>query len=129
MYQQELEGSYQVDVSPMGDIAQGPIEFNIIGNDDFIDLNAITLHTKVKIVKQDGSVYLKDAEVALINNAFHSLFSDIIVTINETIVEGGEQIYYLKALISTLFSFTEGTMEKQLFSTGFVKMMPERQMN
>ena len=84
-------------------------------------MNAITLHTKVKIVKQDGSTYLKDAEVALINNAFHSLFSDVIVTINETIVEGGEQIYYLKALISTLFSFTEGTMEKQLFSTGFVK--------
>src|SRR5277367_4849343 len=121
MYQQELEGSYQVDVSPMGDIAQGPIEFNIIGNDDFIDLNAISLHTKVKIVKQDGSSYLKDAEVALINNAFHSLFSDVIVTINETIVEGGEQLYFLKAVISTLFAFTEDTMEKQLFSTGFVK--------
>jgi hypothetical protein len=120
MYQQDLLGSCQVDVSP-GDISQGPIEFNILGNDDFIDMNAITLHMKVKIVKQDGNAYADKAEVALINNAFHSLFSDIIVSINDTIVEGGEQIYYLKALIGTLFAYTDASLEKQFFSTGFVK--------
>jgi hypothetical protein len=121
MYQTDLIDSCQTDVSPTADGGQGPLEFNIIGNNDFIDLNAITLHIIVKIVKQDGNAYEKDAEVAFINNAFHSLFSDVIVSINETTVEGGEHIYYLKSLINTLFAYSDSTMEKQLFSVGFVK--------
>jgi hypothetical protein len=49
------------------------------------------------------------------------LFSDVIVTLGETIVEGGEQQYFLKALISTLFAYSETTMQKQLFAAGFAK--------
>ena len=121
LFQQELEDSYQVVINPLGDITQGPIEFNIIGNDDFIDLSATTLHVKVKLAKADGVAHAKDAEVALINNAMHSLFSDVIVTINDTIVEGGEQQYYLKAFLSTLFTYSDTTMDKQLFASGFAK--------
>src|SRR5277367_6126246 len=51
----------------------------------------------------------------------HSLFSDVIVSINDTIVEGGEQTYSMKALIGTLFSYSKDTMDNQLFSSGFVR--------
>ena len=114
-----MEERYQVDINPLGDIAHRPIEFNIVGNNDFIDLNATTLHVTTKITKADGTAYADKAEVALINNSLHSLFSDIIVTLNETIVEGGEQIYSMKALIGTLFSYSKDTMANQLFSSGF----------
>src|SRR5277367_3396957 len=51
----------------------------------------------------------------------HSLFSDVIVSINDTIVEGCEQTYSMKALIGTLFSYSKDTMDNQLFSSGFVR--------
>jgi len=120
--QQELQESFQVEVNPLADIASGPIEFNITGNNDFIDLSATTLHVRAKIVKADGTAYEKDkAEVAFANNALHSMFQDVIVSINETIVEGGEQNYNMKSLISTLFTYSDSTMERQLFAAGFVK--------
>ena len=85
-----MEDSYRIDINPLGDVAHGPIEFNIVGNNDFIDLNATTLHVAAKITKADGTAYAKDAEVAFINNTLHSLFSDVIISINDTIVEGGQ---------------------------------------
>jgi len=36
-------------------------------------------------------------------------------------VEGGEQIYALQSMIGTLFSYSSDTMDKQLFSSSFVK--------
>jgi len=119
--QSELEESYQEEVNPLGDIKQGPIEFNIVGNNDFIDINATTLHISVKITKSDGLAFADKAEVAFKNNVLHSLFSDVIVTINDTIVEGGEMQYPMKSMISTLFTYGTDTMEKQLWASGFVK--------
>ena len=120
---EELIHSYQVDIGPSGDLSNhGPIEFNIVGNADFTDLSATTLHLTVKVVKGDTTVdSTGKQEVALTNNALHSMFADVIVTVNETIIEGGEQNYYLKAMIGTLFAYSDTTIEKQLFSVGFVK--------
>src|SRR5438552_2853369 len=111
----------------MGDTKQGPIEFSITGNNDLIDLSSITLHVSAKITKADGSPYAAETtsakqEVAFINNVLHSLFSDIIVSINDTIVEGGELQYNVKSMINTLFTYSSQTMEKQLFASGFAKV-------
>src|SRR6266853_2569139 len=121
MHQQELEESYQVDVNTSSEIKHKVFEFEIHGNNDFIDLSATTLHLTAKILKADNSAYAKDVEVAFINNTLHSLFSDITVTINETKVEGEEELYYMKAYINTLFSYTDSSIDKQLFASGFVK--------
>ena len=119
--QLELQESYQDEISPLGDIRQGPIEFNIIGNDDFIDLSATTLHLTAKITKADGTAYDDKAEVAFTNNVLHSLFSDVIFTINDTIVEGGEMQYSMKSMISTLFTYSSDTVKNQLFAAGYVR--------
>src|SRR5438552_13346074 len=125
-YQNKLVESYQDKVNTMGDTRQGPIEFNITGNNDLIDLTSMALHVSAKITKADGSAYAADSstakvEVAFINNVLHSLFSDIIVSINDTIVEGGELQYNIKSMINTLFTYSTQTMEKHLFASGFVK--------
>jgi hypothetical protein len=121
MYQQELDDSYQVEINTVGDIKHKMFEFDINGNGDFIDLSATALYVKAKITKADNTAYAKDAEVAFVNNALHSMFSDIIVSINDTKVEGGDDLYYMKAYMNTLFSYSESTMEKQLFASGFEK--------
>src|SRR5438552_11780538 len=125
-YQNELVESYQDEVSTMGDTKQGPIEFSITGNNDLIDLSSIALHVTAKITKADETAYAADSstakvEVAFINNVLHSLFADIIVSINDTIVEGGELQYNIKSMINTLFTYSTQTMEKHLCASGFVK--------
>ena len=125
-YQTELEESYQDEVCTTGDTKQGPIEFNIAGNNDLIDLSSIVLHVTAKFTKGDGTTFPADAtgakvEVAFINNVLHSLFSDIIVSLNDTILEGGQVQYGLKSMISTLFSYSSETMQKQVFASGFSK--------
>src|SRR5438552_7360387 len=125
-YQDKFVESYQDEVNTMGDTKQGPIEFSITGNNDLIDLSSITLHVSAKITKADGSPYAAETtsakvEVAFINNVLHSLFSDIIVSINNTIVEGRELQYNIKSMINTLFTYSTQTMEKHLFASGFVK--------
>ena len=52
----------------------------------------------------------------------YTLYSRIsILSINDTIVEGGELQYNIKSMINTLFSHSNETMEKQLFASGFAK--------
>src|SRR5438552_8911047 len=125
-YQNELVESYQDEVYTMGDTTHGPIQFNITGNNNLIDLNSIALHLTAKFTKADGTTYAADApdakvEVAFINNVLHSLFSDIIVSLNDTILEGGQVQYGLKSIISTLFTYSSVTIEKQVFASGFSK--------
>src|SRR5277367_4808732 len=121
MYQDDLDCNYQVDINPLVEIGYGPIEFNVVGNDDFIDLSATTLHVTGKIIKADGTAHADKAAVAFINNTLHSLFSDVVVTINDSIVEGGEQIYALKSMIGTIFSYSSDTMDKQFLFFRFCK--------
>jgi hypothetical protein len=123
---EELLESYHVECLPLAELDKGPIEFVITGDDDFIDFSATTLYLQAKITKADGSAYPADTssakqEVAFKNNSMHSLFSDVLVKFNSTLVEGGEGCYALKSYINTLFSFSDTTMEKQLFASGFAK--------
>src|SRR5271156_168054 len=120
---EELLESYVVEYLPLSELDKGPIEFLITGDQDFIDFSATALYLQAGITKADGSIYdtASKVEVAFKNNTLHTLFSDILVKVNGNIVEGGESFYALKAYINTLFTFSETTMEKQLFSTGFVK--------
>src|SRR5438552_3879555 len=125
-YQDKFVESYQDEVNTMGDTKQRPIEFSITGNNDFIDLSSITLHVSAKTRKADGSPYAAEStsakvEVAFINNVLHSLLSDTIVYINDTIVERGELQYKVKSMINILFTYSSQTMKKHLFASGFVK--------
>src|SRR5277367_1552251 len=90
-FQKVLEDCYQEEINALGDISQVPIEFNIAGNDDYIDLKATTLHVTAKIVKSVGTAFPAETsaakqEVAFINNVLHSMFADVIVSLNDNIV-------------------------------------------
>ena len=123
---EELLESYHLEYLPIIELDKGPIEFLITGNEYFINFSATTLYLQANITKADGSAYPAETssakqEVAFKNNTLHTLFSDVLVKFNETLVEGGEAFYPLKSYINTLFSFSDTTMDRQLFSSGFVK--------
>src|SRR5712664_1563772 len=124
-YQNEVFGSEYITVRP--DIAisdTGPIDFILRDNKEYLDLSETTLSLEVKVVNADGSAIVpatdKD-DVALINNAMHSIFSDVSVYLNGKQVDGGDDLYHLKAYMSTVFKFSDKAEQGQLFASGLIK--------
>jgi len=63
--------------------------------------------------------------VALVNNAMHSIFSDVALYINAKPVEGvPDGMYPYRAYISNLFKFSREAQVQQLFSQGFLRDDP-----
>ena len=96
-----------VDYFPVSSInSGGPIEFHIPGNsEEYIDCNDINLHIKFKVIKGDGNNIDGADKVGLNNLPIATLFQDVILTIGETQVEGGQQTYPYKAYFPTVMEF------------------------
>ena len=84
-FQNELFGFEYNTIRPYNKLDEGPIEFNIVNNKEYINLAETILHLKVKVTNADGGIIAtaqdKD-DVALINNSMHSIFSDVTIFIN-----------------------------------------------
>jgi hypothetical protein len=127
-FQNDLFGSEYITIRPDATIGDsGPIDFIIRGNKEYLDLRETTLNLEVKVVNADGTNILpavdKD-DVAIINNAMHSMFSDVSLYLNDKLVDGGDDLYHLKAYMSTVFKYSEKAQKNQLFAIGFIKDDP-----
>ena len=125
-YQSELFGAEYKKIRPFNPIDNGPIDFIIKESKEYFDLVETMLSLKLQVVNADGTAIAtvgdgKD-DVALINNAMHSVFSDVQVLINDKPVEGvPDGNYPHRAYISNLFKFSKDVQVQQLFSEGFVR--------
>lgn len=84
------------------------IEFKIQGsNTHYLDLNDTLLYVETKVVKEDGNTL--DTTVTPANYFFHSLFKDIIVTMNSQQIEGGNNSYAHKAILESILNYSSDT--------------------
>ena len=128
-FPQELFGNEYITLDPyhvLSEKSTGPIEFVLKENKDYIDLQETVLRIKCKIVNADYTAIpvpakAGDDHVSFVNNAMHSLFSDVILLINDKRVEGGDKMYPYKAYMNTVFRYSKETQEGQLFSVGFIR--------
>ena len=92
------------------------IEFKIAEtNSEYIDLKNSFIRVKAKIVNTHGEVLGATADVALVNFLLHALFSQIDMTLKDTLVTTSNDTYPYKAYIEALLSF--GTESKQSWLT------------
>ena len=88
------------------------IEFKIAETDsEYIDLKNSFIRVKAKIVDADGEILGATADVTPVNFWLHALFSQIDMTLKDTLVTTSNNTYPDKAYIETLLSF--GTVSKQ----------------
>src|SRR5271156_1979038 len=126
-FRQELLGNEYITLPLMHPLEddKGPLEFMLKDNKEYINMEETTLSVKVKIVNTDGTAIdgktTSDAQIALVNNAMHSLFRDVELQINGKRIEGGDNTYAYKSYISSMFRFSKETQEGQLFSIGFIR--------
>ena len=119
-----LEKGSWVDVFPLNNLnSTSPIEFTINGSsDEFLDFDSSMLKLKLKIVNSDGNADLTDVDlVSPINNWLHSAFSDVILSINGTQVEGGNMTYPYKAYLTNLLTHGKIAKETHMQASGWYK--------
>ena len=116
--QTSIEDAQWVEHQPMASLESGgPIEFLLPGSGDtYLDLASSYLHVQAKVTKGNGTPLDPDNAVAPVNNWLHSLFSQVDVYLNGTLVTPSTNTYPYCAYIETLLSYGSEAKETQLTS-------------
>ena len=94
--------SYRMD--PISPFTTGinPIDFQIDPQEDYIDLSRSYFELEWKLQKSNGTDAVNTDNSFLINNIAHSLFKQISVRLNGTLISPQTDTYHYKAYIETL---------------------------
>jgi hypothetical protein len=115
-----------IEVHPLAALSAGaPIEFNISGStSDYLDLNNTFLHVQAKIVKHNGGAIDANVEVAPVNYWMHSLFSQVDVVLNNTLISASENTYPYRAYLEALLTYGAEAKDTHLQAAGYFKDSP-----
>ena len=114
------EGAF-VEFHPLATLSPAaPIEFYISGaTTDYLDLTNAHLHIRAKITKADGSALDAATDVAPTNYWLHSLFSQVDVSLNDTLVSPSENTYPYRAFFEATLNYGKDAKEGHLSSALF----------
>jgi len=99
-----------------------PIEFDISGTgDDYIDFANTIIHVKAKITQNDGTNLPADVATGLANLFLHSLFSQVDISLNGTLITASTNTYPYRAMLETLLSYGQDAKTSQLTSALYYK--------
>ena len=104
----------------------GPIEFVVPGaGDAYIDLANTYLLVRAKVVRGVGTDIADDTPVAPVNNWLHSLFSQVDVHLNDTLVTPSSNTYPFRAYVETLLSYGAEAKKTQLTTSCGTRIRPD----
>ena len=105
--QTSVEAGSYIKFNPISSIADGtPIEFVIGGSgQDYIDLANIQLFVRAKILRANGNAIDNTNHVGPVNLWLHSLFSEVDVKLNDTLITSTNNTYAYRAYLETLLSY------------------------
>ena len=96
-----------------------PIDFQIDPQDDFIDLSRSYFELECQLKKADGATDAAATEHSyLVNNIAHSIFKQISVRLNGTLISPQTDTYHYKAYIETLLNYNRDDGETILKPQG-----------
>src|SRR6266516_2627012 len=123
MTQTSIESGSWAEFNPTSALSDSmPIEFDISGaGTSYIDLAHTQLIVRAQLLKADGTRIDNTAHVAPINLFLHSLFSEIDVKLNGTLITSSNNTYAYRAYIETLLSYGSDAKKSQLTSALYYK--------
>jgi len=121
--QTSMEHGNWVEYHPLTTVSDGsPIEFDVSGTgDDYIDFANTMLYVKAKVTKSDGTALAEDAKAAPVNLFLHSLFSQVDISLNGTLITSSTNTYPYRAMLETLLSYGQDAKTSQLTSALYYK--------
>jgi len=116
------QGSW-IEYHPVTSVIEGsPIEFDVNGGgEDYIDFANTLLYVKVKLTTMTDNNLAADAAVGPVNLFLHSLFSQVDISLNGTLITASTNTYPYRAMLETLLSYGEDAKKSQLTSALFYK--------
>lgn len=123
MTQTSIESGTWAEFNPVSAISDSmPIEFDISGSGtSYIDPSQTQLVVRAQLVKGDGTPIDNTSHVAPCNLFLHSLFSEIDVKLNGTLITSSNNTYPYRAYIETLLSYGRDAKKSQLTSSLYYK--------
>ena len=123
--QTSVEHGCWVQYQPLATITDsGPIEFIVKGDsENYLDLTNSYIHAQVKVVKPNDTTLTEDDDnlVAPLNLFLHTLFTEVDVTLNGTLVSSSTNTYPYRAYMETLLNYGKDAKESQLNTSGYYK--------
>jgi hypothetical protein len=112
-----------VEFRPISTLTDGaPIEFDVTSSgDDYIDFANSFLHVKVIIERVNGRNLEVADTVGPVNNLLHSLFSQVDVSLNGTLITNSLNTYPYRAYFENLLSYGPAAKSSQLTAGLFYK--------
>ena len=99
-----------------------PIEFDVSSSgEDYMDFANSYLYVRAKLQRANGANIEDGDEVGPVNNFLHSLFSQIDVSLNGTLITSSTNTYPYRAYIENLLSYGPDAKESQLTAALFYK--------
>ena len=98
-----------------------PIEFNINGGDEYLDMSSTILQVQVKVTNADGTILEDQDAVGPVNLLLQSLFSQVDISLNGCLVSHSSSTYPYRAMFETLLNYGKDATESQLTSSLFYK--------
>ena len=116
-------------ILPQGGYEKNPnVDFRIPGDSlHYLDLSATEFYLKVNVVANNANTALvstvgeRQIPAFPVNNFLHSMFQDIVVTFNKTIVEQCQAMYPYRAYLEDLLNYDSESKNTFLQQQCFVK--------
>ena len=121
--QTSIDCGVYVEFHPISSITgAAPIEFDVTASgDDYLDLANSFLCVRAKITRVNNDNLEANDTVGPVNNFLHSLFSQVDVSLNGTLITSSTNTYAYRAYIETLLSYGGDAKSSQLTSALFYK--------
>jgi len=121
--QTSMEQGSWIEYHPLTSVTDGsPIEFDIgASGEDYIDFANTMLYVRVKVTAADGTNLAEDAPIGPVNLFLHSLFSQVDISLNGTLITASTNTYPYRAMLETLLSYGEDAKTSQLTSALYYK--------
>ena len=121
--QTSIESGGFVEYNPISSLADGtPIEFVVNGSgQDYIDLANTQIYVRAEIVQANGGAIDANNHVGPVNLLLHSLFSEVDVKLNDTLVSSSNNTYSYRSYLETLLSYGPAAKNSQMTSALYYK--------
>jgi len=121
--QTSMEQGSWIEYHPLTTVTDGsPIEFDIgASGEDYVDFANSMLYLRAKVTAADGTDLADDAAVNPVNLFLHSLFSQVDISLNGTLITASTNTYPYRAMLETLLSYGEDAKTSQLTSALYYK--------
>ena len=101
-----MDSSQWIEYQPISSISpNAPIEFQVTGTENYLDLAKSMLFIKLKITKANGGDLTTDEKVAPVNNFLQSLFKQVDVFLNGIQVTQSTGTYSYKSMLETILNY------------------------